>query len=623
VDPLSAPVFPFFVGCGRSGTTLLRAMFDAHPDVAIVYESAFVAKLGADADRYQGEHRFRSDRLLADLRRFSDSFPHFDVSEDELRQAWHGSPPDDYPDAVRQLYRLHAEKQGKARYGDKSPAYVMGMPLLAQLFPEGRFVHIIRDGRDVASAYLARPWGPSTVEQAALYWRRRVGQGRRDGQRLGAGHYREVRFEALVEDPEAALRSLCDFVEVDFDPAMLRYYERADAAQIDAHPGQHRGLSQPPTKGMRDWRSELDPDQVSRFEVIAGGLLAELGYERGALSPSVSARWAAGRGVVLDVAQRGAGRAGKAVGAARRRADRDRPEPVVPAGGPLRLPDFVIIGMMKSGTSSLYQWLGGHPDCGLSAEKEPDFFTSEQAWNRGPGWYGGLFAHVPDGSVLGEASTSYTKPFCDSALAAQRMADTIPKVRLIYVLRHPLDRMRSHYLHEIRRSRETRPFVEAIAAAGNPYVELSHYHRCLLPYLEHFDREQICVVTAEELWEAPHRSWYAVLDHLGLDHLPPPDDRHNVTADKPQFTKAMLRLWSSGRYQQVERLTRLVPKLIRGAGRALLVREKPADDELRRSADTTVPAEIADDLWADVAHLESWLGVSAPLWTATRAATKD
>ncbi len=612
------PVFPFFVGCGRSGTTLLRSMFDAHPEVAIVYESAFVAKLGADADRYQGDEGLRTDRLLADLGRFPDSFPHFGVSEEELSQAWLDPVPHDYPDAVRRLYRLHAEKQGKARYGDKSPAYVLGMPPLARLFPESRFVHIIRDGRDVAAAYLSQPWGPTTLEQAALYWKRRVQRGQRHGRALGPLRYREVRFEALVEDPETTLRSLCDFIEVDFDDAMLRYYERADAAQLDAHPGQHRGLSQPPTKGMRDWRSELDAGQISRFEVIAGGLLGELGYERGDVSPAMSARLAAGRGVLIDTVQRGAGRAGKAVQVARRRIGAARPEPAPRVDGPVRLPDFVIIGMMKSGTSSLYQWLGGHPGCGLSIEKEPDYFSSNQAWSRGPAWYSGQFAHVPEGQLLGEASTSYTKPSRASDVTAKRMAETIPQARLIYVLRHPLDRMRSHYLHEVRRTRESRPFVEAVAVPANAYLELSRYHACLLPYLKHFDSEQICVVTAEELWEAPHRSWYRVLDHLGLDHLPPPDDRHNVTADKPQFTKTMLRLWSSKRYQQVEHLTRLVPKPIRKAGRDLLIRDHPADPGLRRSTEVPVPAEIADDVWSDVARLETWMGRSEPLWTAAR-----
>ncbi len=92
----------------------------------------------------------------------------------------------------------------------------------------------------------------------------------------------------------------------------------------------------------------------------------------------------------------------------------------------VRLPDYVIVGMMKSGTTSLYQWLGGQPECALAREKEPDYFSREDVWQRGLEWYSELFADAPLGKLIGEASKSYTKPFQSSPLAARRMPRSFP-----------------------------------------------------------------------------------------------------------------------------------------------------------------------------------------------------
>lgn len=279
-------------------------------------------------------------------------------------------------------------------------------------------------------------------------------------------------------------------------------------------------------------------------------------------------------------------------------------------GNPARLPDYIIIGTMKSGTSSLYHWLAEQPECSAARQKEIHYFSRPECWARGLDWYRGFFAEVPEGKLAGEASTSYTKPEWGDA-AAERMAATLPGVRIIYLLRHPIERLRSQYRHQVRRSRETRPLVEALQDPQNPYVPLSLYHQRLTPYMRAFPAAQICVVRFEDLVSDGAPGWAAVLDHLGIPPRPAPATAHNVTADKPQFTKALLRLWASG-YER--RLRGWVPRPARRVAKAVLLREGPEQAARLDQSEADIPREVTEPVWDDIARLEEWLCVRGPLW---------
>jgi hypothetical protein len=107
-----------------------------------------------------------------------------------------------------------------------------------------------------------------------------VRRGQASGRRLGAARYTESRYEDLVADPEAVTRRLCGFLDLGYEDGMMRYHERgAEFIAATRDPQAFGGLARPVTKGMRDWRTEMEPDDVLRFEAIAGDLLTELGYE--------------------------------------------------------------------------------------------------------------------------------------------------------------------------------------------------------------------------------------------------------------------------------------------------------------------------------------------------------
>jgi hypothetical protein len=269
--------FVFVVGCGRSGTTLVRAMLDAHPVMAVPPESYFVARMIRRPRDYEAAGGFDVDRFVADLES-NPWYRKWGLEARMLRAALEPSPLD-LADAVRRVFHAYASAYDKPRYGDKTPSYVRHIGLLARTFPEARFLHVVRDGRDVALSFLRVPFGPRTLEEAALVWRSRVLAGRRAGAALGPERYQEIRYETLVREPEEQLRDVARFCDLLYDSAMLRFNEHADRLMATGVPGAHKRLASPPAPSTRTWRDQLGKAEVRRFELLAGDALTCFGYD--------------------------------------------------------------------------------------------------------------------------------------------------------------------------------------------------------------------------------------------------------------------------------------------------------------------------------------------------------
>ena len=291
---------PFIVGVPRSGTTMLRLMLDAHPEMAIPPETYFVTNLIEAADG--GADAGKLANVVLSHRRWEDLGLEEDALRDRLTAA--GERPSG-GDAVRAVLGLYAEAQGKARWGDKTPAYLTNIGEIGNAIPEARFIHIIRDGRDVALSILAMPErdrpmrNPDSAEMVAARWRKRIGRARRQAEDL-PGRYIELRYEDLVADPEPALRRVCELAELEFLPEMLDYHRSArdrleeinrDLSSRDELPHQpaegrlapHALASEPPTRErIAVWRDRMDDRDLAAFEAEAGELLTELGYALGA-----------------------------------------------------------------------------------------------------------------------------------------------------------------------------------------------------------------------------------------------------------------------------------------------------------------------------------------------------
>src|SRR5919106_1319653 len=220
-----------------------------------------------------------------------------------------------YAEVMEAAYCAYARAQGKRRWGDKTPRYVMHIPLLGSLWPDARFIHLIRDGRNVALSYANVPFGPKNVAMAAKLWSDRVQVGLRDGRALGGKRYLEISYEDLVEDPEGETKDLCEFLHLDFDPEMLNYSEAGAGAALSRAKSFNPHVTQPPKPQLRSWEASMRDDHVEIFEAVAGDVLSELGYGRRFPTPSPVAR-----------AKAFLGNRGLPVGRLRRSGDRVRTE---------------------------------------------------------------------------------------------------------------------------------------------------------------------------------------------------------------------------------------------------------------------------------------------------------
>lgn len=287
------PVLPVFLGSGRSGTTLLRTIFDAHPQLAVAHEAQFMGTVARQRKRLE-EGGLDVEAFIATINGNS-NYRRLELDGDDVTAALAQARPKTAADAVRVVFGVYARSQDKPLYADKTPGYVTQISDMARMFPEARFVHLIRDGRDVALSYLERPWGPSSVGESALYWRSRVSRGHAAGEAIGPDRYLEASYEDLVSQTESVVRRICTFLSLPYDPEMLEYHESAKTLVTKSHqPEAFKALLLPPTSGLRDWSTEMSERDVALFEHIAGDLLEDLGYRRQASSKAWSTRLRAG-----------------------------------------------------------------------------------------------------------------------------------------------------------------------------------------------------------------------------------------------------------------------------------------------------------------------------------------
>jgi hypothetical protein len=177
------------------------------------------------------------------------------------------------------------------------------------------------------------------------------------------------------------------------------------------------------------------------------------------------------------------------------------------------LPTFVVIGAMKCGTTSLHRYLRLHPDISVSRHKETNYFVAERNWHRPIRWYESLFdARAP---VRGDFSPNYAQ-FPRVKGVPERMKRVLPDARIVYMVREPVERIVSQYIHQVDAGRETRTLEEVLSNLDdNHYVNLSRYFSQIEKYLEHYPQENILVMSLEELKEAPQRALNRVARHIG------------------------------------------------------------------------------------------------------------
>ena len=279
--PIVEPVF--IVGFQRSGTTLLRLMLNAHPQIAIPHDSAELwptyARLAST--KYRGlrdaddVHRMVDD-LLAEprIRAWRTPLPRESLLADPL--------PSTFPEVMARFHLVYARAHGKERWGDKNTGTLVELDRLNSEFPRCQIIHLVRDGRDCAQSHRSKHYlyGYENVLRVALEWREQVTLCHKMGAMLPRERFLELRYEDLLADPTAELSRLCAFLDLPFSSLMLEYHRH-----VEEHvPRDRRSLwpllDRPPVStNAFKWKSEMSSGDRAVFERTAGDLLRMFGYE--------------------------------------------------------------------------------------------------------------------------------------------------------------------------------------------------------------------------------------------------------------------------------------------------------------------------------------------------------
>jgi Sulfotransferase domain len=215
----------------------------------------------------------------------------------------------------------------------------------------------------------------------------------------------------------------------------------------------------------------------------------------------------------------------------------------------MRLPDFLIIGSSKSGTTTLYQYLCRHPQVYMSTPKEPQFFAIDEFYARGMDWYTSLFNDAKPEQLCGEASGKYAN-FPQYPEATSRIAKAVPNVKLIYIMRHPVDRAYSHYVQLIKwqqmvvtnpdlasyrtpdmQLKVTETFEEAISR-DRELLDISNYMMQIEQYLPLFPKESLLCLLMEDLIKRPAETLSQICQFIGIDASVDLMDDGKIVANK-------------------------------------------------------------------------------------------
>src|SRR6266446_5714492 len=278
-DWMSVPPV-FIVGCPRSGTTLLRLMLTAHPSIFISSEGAHIYTLWRGLSSYGDlSEPTNLDALHRDILPILKAVTFISPPAPEDLLDW----VKQFGAGLRSLITFYGTWEARALgkkeltwWGDNAPYHVYNIPFFSSLFPDSKYLFILRDPRDAcASAKTAWPW---LFEWAVGHWENSLRDGLSAGVDLGPSRFKTVRYESLVTAPGQQLRDICNFLGVEYTEAMLTYYQ-SDAARAVSEQGHHKNLLRPVFAGsIGNYRQVLTQKEIDEIEDRLFTPMRHLGY---------------------------------------------------------------------------------------------------------------------------------------------------------------------------------------------------------------------------------------------------------------------------------------------------------------------------------------------------------
>lgn len=239
----------FIVGAPRSGTTLLRSILDSHPSICCpIWETGFFVRFHSIVD--------------GDVKELIRDNPDFPLTREGLMDWGRQS----FCDLMNRL----TAKSHKPRRGEKTPAHVLHIGMIHEMFPKAQFVHIIRAGTDVVRSLRNKSWAPRNTKHCISLWVDSIRSGREQAKNLPAGAYLEIRYESLTTQPEKTIQDLCQFLGEDFDSKMLDFHKPENNSW---------GIAKAPIQSspLHNYR-KLNLLESWLFRSRASALMRELGY---------------------------------------------------------------------------------------------------------------------------------------------------------------------------------------------------------------------------------------------------------------------------------------------------------------------------------------------------------
>lgn len=267
----------FIVGMPRSGTTLMSIMFSAHPDVAISWKTAFLSHW-TRAYRHLDMNRDEDFEIFWNAFIEGSEFATLGIDSESVKTQILAEPERDYRTVFTSILQSYAAKMKKRRWGEKTAEHYRYLHVILDWYPRARIIYMLRDPRSVSASLLGVPWDNRGVYDHAIEWRDNVQIAK---QWTEDEHVRVVKYESLVADPEKELRSLCIFLGVEYDPAMLSPSRKTSPIlnrggwEKEFLTSVFRPVS---TDSVKKWDSSLTSSQVAIIEHVARNGMLEYGY---------------------------------------------------------------------------------------------------------------------------------------------------------------------------------------------------------------------------------------------------------------------------------------------------------------------------------------------------------
>jgi hypothetical protein len=268
----------FLTGVGRSGTTLLQSMLNAHPEICFTPETHFIKNyiVPSLSGKIKFDNQLLKDRLIVDK-----AIARLDVDWRSVLEKSIINDSESLAKFFKEIFTLYITPFKKPHFGDKDPMNAPFIPHVKKAFPDAYLIHIIRDPRDVILSRMKSDWGKNTpFFMHVAEYQSHLKKALKDGNKYFGQKYIEVYYENLLENPEKELQRICVSLGVDYSPEMMNYHHKSDKLVFGDEKSWKENVFKPVIKGnTQKWKKELSSTQVAKIEGGMEELMQKLGYD--------------------------------------------------------------------------------------------------------------------------------------------------------------------------------------------------------------------------------------------------------------------------------------------------------------------------------------------------------